>query len=287
VDIVVTVRVTFYGVRGSCPCSGPGYATFGGATSCVLVEDGSDVPIILDAGTGMRQLGSDLGPGLVERGIPLHARVLLTHLHYDHLLGLPFFSPLEDPGAVVEIYGPRQGETSLADLINGAVTPPFFPVQIKEFAGDVRLIEVADEDFAAGAAKVTARRISHTDVALGFRVEVDGSSIVYMPDHQAPLDRTSIEEPALELCRGADVLIHDAQYDEEEFARRSDWGHSTVAYAVRVAAESQVGRLVLFHHDPSHDDERLMELEAMAQSLPEAADLDEVVAAREGMTITL
>ena len=279
------MRLTFYGVRGSCPCSGPSYATFGGATSCVLLETGTGAPIIFDAGTGMRALGADLQPRLHERGIPLHARVLLTHLHYDHLLGLPFFSPLEDPGAVVEIYGPRQGETSLADLINGAVTPPFFPVQMTEFAGDVRLVEMADEDFAAEDATVTSRWVPHTDPTLGYRVESGGVSVAYVPDHQAPLDRLTISDGVRDLCQGVDVLIHDAQYDDEEFARRSDWGHSTVAYAVRVALEAGVRQLVLFHHDPAHDDERILDLEAAARQIPGADRLELIVAAREGMTL--
>lgn len=279
------MRLTFYGVRGSCPCSGPSYATFGGATSCVLLETDTGTPIIFDAGTGMRALGADLQPRLHERGIPLHARVLLTHLHYDHLLGLPFFSPLEDPGAVVEIYGPRQGETSLADLINGAVTPPFFPVQMTEFAGDVRLVEVADEDFATEDATVTSRWVPHTDPTLGYRVESGGVSVAYVPDHQAPLDRLTISDGVRDLCQGVDVLIHDAQYDDEEFARRSDWGHSTVAYAVRVALEAGVRQLVLFHHDPAHDDERILALEEAARQIPGADGLELIVAAREGMTL--
>jgi len=251
----------------------------------VLLETGTGAPIIFDAGTGMRALGADLQPRLHERGIPLHARVLLTHLHYDHLLGLPFFSPLEDPGAVVEIYGPRQGETSLADLINGAVTPPFFPVQMTEFAGDVRLVEVADEDFATEDATVTSRWVPHTDPTLGYRVESGGVSVAYVPDHQAPLDRLTISDGVRDLCQGVDVLIHDAQYDDEEFARRSDWGHSTVAYAVRVALEAGVRKLVLFHHDPAHDDERILDLEAAARQIPGADRLELIVAAREGMTL--
>jgi phosphoribosyl 1,2-cyclic phosphodiesterase len=252
----------------------------------VLVDGGQDDAIILDAGTGMRQLGNDLKPLLAERGSPLHARLLLTHLHYDHLLGLPFFSPLEDPGALVEIFGPRAGERSLRELVDDVVKPPFFPVQMKEFGGEVRFVEVADEDFACGEAKVTARRITHTSDALGFRVELDGRSVAYLPDHQAPLDRSSVEDAALDLCRGVDLLIHDAQYDDEEFARRSDWGHSTVGYAVRVAAEAGAKALALFHHDPAHDDDRLVELESQARAMPTAAGM-EIVAAREGMTIDL
>jgi phosphoribosyl 1,2-cyclic phosphodiesterase len=281
------VEVTFFGTRGSCPCSGDAYSVFGGSTSCVLVDVGDEEPIILDAGTGLRSLGASLRPALIERGRPLHARILLTHLHYDHLLGLPFFSPLEDPGALVELFGPDQGEATLSEVINAAVTPPFFPVQIKEFGCEVRLIEVGEEPFDAGNAVVSPRWVPHTGATLGFRVESGGHSLAYLPDHQAPLDRTGVAESVLDLCRDVDVAILDAQYDEEEFARKSDWGHSTVAYAVHCAATAGAKSLVLFHHDPAHDDARLEQLEAAAQSMPGAERLERIVAAREGMTIDL
>ena len=279
--------VTFFGTRGSCPCSGDAYSVFGGSTSCVLVDTGEDDPIILDAGTGLRALGASLRPVLVERGRPLHARILLTHLHYDHLLGLPFFSPLEDPGALVELFGPAQGDATLSEVINAAVTPPFFPVQIKEFGCEIRLIDLAEQPFEAGNATVTPRWVPHTGPTLGYRIESAGHSLAYAPDHQAPLDRSAVAEAVLDLCRDVDVAILDAQYDEEEFARKSDWGHSTIAYAVHVAAMAGVKTLVLFHHDPAHDDERLAQLEHAAQTMPGAEKLERIVAAREGDTITL
>jgi len=281
------VEVTFFGARGSCPCSGDCYSEFGGSTSCVLVNTGTDEPLILDAGTGLRSLGATLAPRLQESGRPVHAHILLTHLHYDHLLGLPFFGPLEDPGAVVEIYGPRQGSVPLAELVASAVTPPFFPVQMKEFRGEVKLNEVGDDDFMLDDVKVTARYIPHTDLTLGFRVEHGGLSIAYLPDHQAPLDRMGIAESVLELCDGVDLLLHDAQYDEEEFAAKSDWGHSTVAYAVHVAAAAGARRLGLFHHDPSHDDAKLRDLEESARRLPAASSLEEIFAARESKSLTI
>lgn len=281
------MEVTFFGTRGSCPCSGDCYKEFGGSTSCVLVETGTDQPLILDAGTGLRALGTRLARQLHEAGRPVHANILLTHLHYDHLLGLPFFGPLEDPGAIVDIYGPRQGAVPLAELVASAVTPPFFPVQMKEFRGEVRLNEVGDDDFMLNDVKVVARYIPHTDLTLGFRIEHAGVALAYLPDHQAPLDRMSIEESVLELCDGVDLLLHDAQYDDEEFAVKSDWGHSTIAYAVQVAASAGVRRLGLFHHDPSHDDDRLKELEESAQRLSTASMIGEIFAARESMSLTI
>jgi ribonuclease BN (tRNA processing enzyme) len=235
----------------------------------------------------LRSLGAWLMPQLIAQGRPLHARLLLTHLHYDHLLGLPFFAPLEDPGAILEVFGPGEGERSLAELVDDVVKPPFFPVQVRDFRGTIHLSDSAEEPMLLGRSLVSSAPVPHTGVTLGYRVEVDGVSVVYIPDHQAPLDREEIDPDVLALCRGADLLIHDAQYDELEFARKADWGHSTVAYAVHVAAAAEVKSLALFHHDPSHSDERLLALEAMASTLPGAEQIGSIVSAFEGLTISL
>ena len=280
------MQLTFFGVRGSCPCAGERYRRVGGNTSCALVEIDGNPPLILDLGTGARALGDHLEPALRATGRPLEAAALLPHLHFDHILGLPFFGPLHDPGAVLDVFGPRQDQ-SLEETLHAAVQPPFFPVHMAEFRGEVRFHDVGDEDFVVASAKVTARQVPHRGTTLGFRVEADGSSLVYLPDHQAPLDRRVIAEPALELCRDAEVLVHDAQYTEEEFVGKSDWGHSTVAYAVRVAAEAGVGRLVLFHHDPAHTDRELERLLGRARRLPDARRISDISLAREGTTVEL
>jgi len=281
------VKVTFYGVRGSCPCAGDRYRRIGGNTACVLVSVEGDPPLILDLGTGLRPLGDAIGRILEAQGSPLAANSLLTHLHFDHILGLPFFAPLHDPGAVLHVYGPRQGGGSLRETLHAAVQPPFFPVHMSEFRGEVRFSETVDEDFAVGSCKVLARSVPHRGDTLGFRVEAGGQSLAYIPDHQAPLDRRHIPDGVLELCGGADLVVHDAQYSEEEFVERSEWGHSTVAYAVRVAAESGARRLLLFHHDPSHSDRYVERLLGQARRLPDAQRLEDVSIAREGMTIDL
>jgi len=280
------MQLTFFGVRGSCPCAGERYRRVGGNTSCALVEIADDHPLILDLGTGVRALGDHLEPGLLAQGRPLEASALLSHLHFDHILGLPFFGPLHDPGAVLDVYGPSQ-EESLRETLHAAVQPPFFPVHMADFRGDVRFHDVTDEDFAVGSAKVVSRQVPHRGTTLGFRIEADGATMTYLPDHQAPLDRRTISDAALELCRDADLLVHDAQYTEEEFVEKCDWGHSTVAYAVRVAAEAGVRRLVLFHHDPSHTDRELERLLARARRLPDARRISDISLAREGMTIDL
>jgi len=258
----------------------------GGNTSCVLVDVDGDVPLILDLGTGIRALGDALRPALRAQGRPLQANALLTHLHFDHILGLPFFGPLHDPGAVLNVYGPRQDGGTLGDTLPGAVQPPFFPVHMDDFHGEVRFADTGDDDIAVGSAKVKARSVPHRGNTLGFRIDADGRSIAYVPDHQAPADRQQVPEAVLELCDGADLVVHDAQYTDDEFVDKSEWGHSTVAYAVRVAARAGAKRLLLFHHDPAHSDRDVDRLVRRARRLPDAKGLD-VSAAVEGMTVDL
>jgi phosphoribosyl 1,2-cyclic phosphodiesterase len=169
------VRVTFFGVRGSCPCSSDQHRRYGGNTSCVLVEVEGEHPLILDLGTGLRALGAHVHGPLRAAGVPLEATVLLTHLHYDHVLGLPFFSPMRDPGAVLDVYGPSQESGPLHDVLAGMVQPPFFPISMDDFRGDLRCHDLdGASDFAVGGIQVKARPIRHIGHTLGFRIEADG-----------------------------------------------------------------------------------------------------------------
>ncbi|MGH9083792.1 MAG: MBL fold metallo-hydrolase, partial [Acidimicrobiales bacterium] len=174
------MQVTFYGVRGSCPCAGERYRRTGGNTSCVLVTVEGEPPLILDLGTGLRALGEALRPALRLAGHPLRANALLTHLHFDHILGLPFFGPLHDAGAQLAVYGPRQQGADLHETLHGAVRPPFFPVPMSELGGDVALHEVGDDDFVLGACEVRARRVPHPGDTLGYRVEARGQVLAYL-----------------------------------------------------------------------------------------------------------
>ncbi len=281
------MNVTFYGVRGSCPCSGDRYRRFGGNTSCLVVDSEGDDPLILDLGTGLRALGDVLHKEARAVGTPLQATALLTHLHFDHILGIPFFSPLHDPGARLTLYGPAQGEGSLRDALHAAVQPPVFPIHMEQFHGEIVTVDIGAEDFSIGSAKVMARPIPHSGVTLGFRVESEGRSVAYLPDHQAPLDRQAVPDAVFELCQGVDLLIHDAQYTDDEFSVKPDWGHSTPAYAVHVAAEAGARRLMLSHHDPSHNDRELERILNQARRLPEAKKLEDVAAAHEAQSVDL
>ncbi|MHB8681647.1 MAG: MBL fold metallo-hydrolase [Acidimicrobiales bacterium] len=280
------MRVTFHGVRGSCPCSGPQYVRYGGNTSCVALEVGDEPPIVFDLGTGLRPLGHELeGRFGLDSSISLTA--FLTHLHWDHIIGLPFCRPILRFGGHMEVFGPVQREHQLGEVIDQVVVPPFFPVQVKELHGSIEFREIGDDSVAVGSAKVTCRRVPHVGATLGFRVEAEGLSVAFVSDHQQPDDRSKIAEAVLELCDGADLVIHDAQYTEEEFAAKATWGHSTVSYAVHVAAEAGAKELVLFHHDPVHTDDDMDHILDRARAERDASRLDGVIAAAEGLALEL
>ncbi len=276
------MRVRFFGVRGSCPCSSDDHRRYGGNTSCTAVEIGEEPPIILDLGTGLRPLGLELLDGWGDR--PARWSALLTHLHWDHLIGLPFFPPVLRPGAHLDVFGPAQAGSSIQAVVDSVVKPPFFPVQVDELRGTVTFHDVDSGDLALGPAKVLVRPVPHVGATVGYRIEADGATVAYVSDHQEPVDGV-VADTVLELCAGADVVIHDGQYTPAELEARADWGHCTPAFAVRVAAEAGAGTLVLFHHDPLHDDDQVDAMVAQARRAPGADRLQAVVGAAEGMVL--
>lgn len=276
--------MTFFGVRGSTPCSCRANQRYGGNTACVAIDAPGIDPLVLDLGTGLRFWGEQLPKDGSFRG---HA--LVTHLHWDHVQGLPFFVPSLIPGAEMDVYGPPQEDgRSLAEAFDDFMRPPYFPVRISDLAGVFRFHTLDDGVFDIGGAKVTVRGVPHVGTTNGYRIEAGGFSVVYIPDHQQPIDGSHVVDPrVLELCHDADLLIHDAQYTPEEFEMKATWGHCTVDYALAVAQQAHVKRLALFHHDPAHGDEMIDRLHRHVSDLAAGTDVVEVLAAREGLTVQL
>lgn len=297
----VSIDVTFYGVWGSTALPRADSTRFGGNTSCVVIETPTTKPIILDLGTGAIRYGMCLD------NLDLQATVLLTHMHFDHVCGLPFFIPMLSEAAALEIYGPPTGSHSLSKTLNRLVAPPFFPVGIDSFAADIKFVdigtdtfELSDESVTTTASEqpsqageptpkvtVTSRLVPHTCLTYGYRIDIGSISIAYIPDHQQPADASmSIDANVVELADRVDLLIHDAQYPQELFTKRSNWGHSTPEYAFHIANYCGAKRLVLHSHDPSHCDQDLIDIENGVKLLAANTDLD-VLCGSDGLVLHL
>lgn len=275
------VEVTFYGVRGSCPCPSEGTRRYGGNTACVALRAAGQAPVIFDLGTGLRAFAESQPLDGSFQG-----SALVSHIHWDHVQGLPFFPPADRIGARLDVYGPPPGGVGLGQAIDGLIRPPYFPVTLSELRGTYSFNEVYHDDLRIGEAEVMVRPVPHCGPTVGYRVTLFGRVVTYISDHQAPRDLASVDPGVLDLARDADLLIHDAQYTPEEFAEKSDWGHCTVQYALAVAQRSGARRLALFHHDPAHSDEHL---DSIVEDLSKAAGPagPEVIGAYEGLRIDL
>ncbi len=281
-----SLDVAFHGVRGSTPCACDANQRYGGNTSCVVVDSPDIDPIVLDLGTGLRTYGQQEAERTAGR--PFRGTALVTHLHWDHVQGLPFFTPVNQPGARLDVYGPVHDGCSMEAAFDAFMAPPYFPIGHRDLAGDIVFHDVGDATFAVGAATVTSRLVPHVGATNGYRIDVGGRSVAYVSDHQEPPeDPHHVDESVLALADGVDLLIHDAQYTPEEFALRSDWGHCTVRYALEVAHQAGVGELVLFHHDPAHCDDTVDGLLAEARQVATGLDVGTVSAAHEGRIVRL
>ena len=262
------MRAIVRGCRGSLATPGSHTLRRGGNTSCVEIRLPDETLLILDAGTGIRELGVELAGSPGRR--PIH--LVLTHLHLDHLEGLGFFVPLWQPETELHIWGPPSKRESLRSRIARFLAPPFFPVLLADAPSHITFHDVPHEPWTIGKATITAQPVLHPGPTVGYRVEAEGGVLVYLPDHEPYLggQRPDIGTDwisGFDLARDADVLMHDAQFTEAEYPAKVGWGHSSVAQAVEFARVTGVERLLLFHHDPLHDEEQLDAIEARACEL--------------------
>ena len=289
-DVTYTVR--FWGTRGSIPTPGAHTAKYGGNTACVAVSGGMDQLVILDAGSGIRPLGQELSrltPGAMALDI------LLTHTHWDHIQGLPFFQPLNSRGNTVRIYGSAQAGVPLEDILDRQMDPVVFPVPLKALTADLRITEVSGGRVEIDGFLVEAVRLRHPGTTLGYKlVPVKGGrTMAYLTDNELGSGGNYDVGPhwrrdLVRFLGGVDTLIHDGMYSEAMIEARAGWGHSTPEQAIDLAREADCRHLVLFHHEPEHDDTTIEALLAGARRYAAVRVPGLTVdAAMEGMTLTL
>ena len=296
-------RLRFWGVRGSIPTPGPGTVFYGGNTTCVELR-ADDELIVLDAGSGIRPLGVHLVSEFKDR--PMQLSLLLTHTHWDHIQGFPFFAPAYHQQHRLHIYGFEGSRQGLEGALVGQMGRTYFPIGLWEMPGHIVFEELKSMQFKIGRVEVSAMFVNHPGICVGYRLNTSQGSVAFIPDHEAfqrmrlhsknntVATADSIEfakaedEKLIRFIHGVDVLILDSQYEEHEYQDHVGWGHSCMEDSVALALAAQVKRLFLFHHDPSHDDTRISRLVARARELVAARGSDLLVdAAREGLECEL
>jgi phosphoribosyl 1,2-cyclic phosphodiesterase/CheY-like chemotaxis protein len=290
-------RVKFWGVRGSIASPGPDTVFYGGNTSCVELRADGEI-IVLDAGTGIRKLGMSLAQEF--DGEPLNVTLLLTHTHWDHIQGFPFFVPAYNPKNTVRILGYEGARQGLAATLGAQMESPYFPVGMRELPGNISIEELRDMEFSVGSIRVQAMFVNHPGICVGYRLNTSGGSVVFIPDNEpfhrlraqpAGADAKAVEFAAeqdaklIAFIRNADVLIMDSQYDAAEYETHVGWGHSCIDDVAAIATSAGVKQLFLFHHDPTHNDERVSRMLAHTRQLVGNGTL--VEAAREGLEVVL
>src|SRR5579871_4063774 len=284
------MRVHFWGTRGSIASPGPRTARYGGNTSCVEVTTDDGTRIVLDCGTGARELGEHL---LAPGSTPLRIHMFIGHTHWDHIQGFPFFAPARSPDTEMNIYAPRGFQRNLEESLSGQMHYSYFPVKLGDLQSHIHFAELEEGFLRIGNVLVETQHLNHTAPTIAYRISADGATLAYVTDHEPfwPKDGDRFLHPGdqrhVGFLKGTDLIIHDAQYTEEEYLSRLSWGHGTFDYATDVAIAAQARRLALFHHDPNRDDDDLARLEELAQVRARQRSPLEVFAAAEGMEIML
>jgi phosphoribosyl 1,2-cyclic phosphodiesterase/CheY-like chemotaxis protein len=292
-----TPRLKFWGVRGSTPAPGPGTVEYGGNTSCVEIRAKGEL-IVLDAGTGLRLLGRQLAEEFKDQ--PLNITILLTHTHWDHIQGLPFFQPVYQPQNRVRILGYEGARNGLSNVLSNQMENPFFPITLRELPANLQIEELKEMKFNVGRVRVEACFANHPGICVGYRLFTGEASIAYFPDNEPHYIADGVDPKAsleyaqgqerriIAFLRGVDILIMDAQYDREEYQRHKGWGHACLDDVVALALKAEVKKLFLFHHDPDHDDAKISDMAAYARKLVKAQNGKmQVEAAREGLVLEL
>lgn len=255
------MRIVLWGTRGSVARAGESTVRYGGDTACVEVTGSDGTMLILDGGSGLLHVLPRVAPDARR------VDILLTHLHMDHIQGLGFFYPLRSPEVDTHIWGPISTTMGLAERLGRYLSPPLFPVRLRDLSSELH--DLGPGQIEVGSLKVTADLICHPGPTMGYRIEEGGRTLVYMPDHEPALGhRRFPDDPrwtsGFDLARDADLLIHDAQYTDQEYSDRVGWGHSTLGHAAAFAVQAGVRKLVTFHHDPHHSDDQCDELHRVA-----------------------
>lgn len=298
------MRMKFWGTRGSISTPGSETVRYGGNTPCIEVRLPNNDLIILDAGTGIRNLGERL----IESGESINAFLLISHPHWDHIQGFPFFKPAFISGNEITIVGGETEKVTLQKMISDQMNKIYFPIQLNELKATLKFRRVQEESFDVFDARVETIFVNHPSFSIGYRITHAGKTLVYISDNE-PFDRRVAEamrnvdkivldkyavssgdpnERIFEFVRNADVLIHDATYTPEEYVNRVGWGHSHYLFTLKVAAEGNVKRLVLFHHDPAHNDDKVDDIVRKCQNEIRTRHYEfECVAAIEGMEMDI
>lgn len=296
------MKLKFWGTRGSIPTPGKDTVRYGGNTPCVEVRLKNDKLVIFDAGSGIRSLGE----ALMAKGESVNAYLIIGHPHWDHIQGFPFFKPAFISGNELTIMGAQSMDVTLRRMVADQMNKIYFPVQLNELKAKINFRPLREGKTQIFDAELTSIYVNHPSFALGYRLDVGGRSLVYISDNE-PFDREvarslknvekvitdkyseSKADPnqrIFDFARGADILIHDATYTPEEYVNRVGWGHSHYLFTLKVAAEAQVKKLILFHHDPSHSDEKIDEIvETCMKEVKNRGYKFECFAAEEGMEL--
>ena len=297
------VRIKFWGTRGSIAVPGPETLRYGGNTTCVELRADGEI-VVLDAGSGIRPLGLALDEEFQAQ--PIKLSLLITHAHWDHIQGFPFFKPAYDPKNEIRIFGFDGAGASFRQILAQPMKAPFFPIAMRELSAKMDIRKLTEMNFSIGKLEIHAAFVNHPGVCAGYRLFTSAGSIAFLPDyepyefflHSARVNQLSLGEAKktasderaslVEFLRGSDVLILDAQYTDEEYETHIGWGHSSISSAVSLALDAEVHTLLLFHHDPNHHDQTVEAMETSARELVAKSGRPlEIAAAQEGSEILL